>query len=131
MKLNLGSDIEGIPIMAGEYWNDTKIDMDTGERYMLTASGRWLDFFIPSSPDGYSSPLSSIKSLNRLLRHPTGKLFSLIGCLDRRVEQQFIIGRGVTFDSEVSGRLYCFANDVPGFYWNNWGHIALTIKRTM
>jgi hypothetical protein len=131
MELNLGSDIEGIPIMAGAYWNDTNIDMDAGERYMLTASGRWIDFFIPSSPDGYSSPLSSIMLLNRFLRHPAGKLFSLIGCLDRRVEQQFIIGRGVTFDPEVSGRLYCFANDVPGFYWNNWGHIALTIKRIM
>ncbi len=129
MKLNLGDETSAIAIKAWERWNDTKIDVEAGERYELTARGRWVDFYIPSSPDGFSNPLSSILPFERFLRHPASKFFALIGCLDRRPEQQFVIGRGASFEPEARGRLFCFANDVPGFYWNNWGHVDLIIKR--
>ena len=129
MKLSPDEETVAIPIRAREPWNDTQIDMDVGERYLLTASGRWVDFFIPCSPYGYLPPLSSIVSLDRLLRHPGGNFFSLISCLDRCHERQFLIGKMTAFNPEVNGRLFCFANDVPGFYWNNWGYIALTVKR--
>jgi hypothetical protein len=129
MKLKPGEETAVIPINSRERWNDTQIDVDPGERYQFTASGKWVDFYIPASPDGFSTPLSSILPFERYLRHPDSKFFALIGCLDRRPEQQFVIGRGASFEPSVHGRLFCFANDVPGFYWNNWGRVDLTVKR--
>jgi len=129
MKLNPGQQSAAIPIRAKERWNDTHIVVDAGESYELSASGRWVDFYIPTSPDGFSSPLTSIIPLGTLLRHPDSKFFTLIGCLDRRPDQQFAIGQHAGFEPTNHGRLFCFANDVPGFYWNNWGEVNLVVKR--
>ncbi len=34
---------------------------------------------------------------------------------------------GAPYTAPRAGRLTCFANDVPGFYWNNRGAIRLSV----
>ncbi|MFZ0257361.1 MAG: hypothetical protein WAN46_17370 [Gammaproteobacteria bacterium] len=128
-KLSVGQPYK-VPVSAREDTDtmvDTGIDMAPGEQYELAATGLWWDFFIPSSPNGFFF-LPDIL-VNRFLRHRPSNFFALIGCLDRRPDQQFFVGKHCNYKPEVPGRLFCFANDVSGFYWNNWGKVDLTIKR--
>ena len=125
-RLSVGQQHQ-LPVPAREFWTDTRIDMAPGEHYDLTATGTWWDFFIPASPNGFFF-LPEIL-LNRFLRYPSSNFFALIGGLDRRPDQLFFIGKYCKYKPEVAGRLFCFANDVLGFYGNNWGEVDLTIKR--
>lgn len=118
-----------VQVPARKSWRDTTVDMVLGEQYELTATGTWWDGFIPASPNGFFF-LPEIL-LNRFLRHRSSNFFALIGCLDRRPDQQFFIGKYCKYTPDVDGRLFCFANDVPGFYRNNWGKVDLTIKRVL
>jgi hypothetical protein len=54
---------------------------------------------------------------------------ALIGCVDGDLATAFVIGSGIdAWTPPRAGTLLCFANDVPGFYWNNSGHITLTVS---
>lgn len=37
--------------------------------------------------------------------------------------------RGQRPAAVARARLLCFANDVPGFYWDNFGAVSLTVER--
>jgi hypothetical protein len=52
-----------------------------------------------------------------------------MGSLDGASETIFLIGSHAAYTPARSGEVVCFANDVPGFYWNNKGSITLTIDR--
>lgn len=39
----------------------------------------------------------------------------------------FHVGLNYTFTALATGELVCFANDAAGFYWNNEGHINVTV----
>ena len=43
--------------------------------------------------------------------------------------QYFVAGSSREVRMRASGQLAFFANDVPGFYWNNLGSIRLEITR--
>lgn len=138
-KLSPGQTLpQSIRISAKDTGTDTTVDMAPGEEYELTATGLWWDLYIPSSPNGFFFLQQVLveRFLPEFLverffrpRHRASNFFALIGCLDRRPDQQFFIGKYCKYTPAVAGRLFCFANDVPGFYWNNWGKVDLTIKR--
>lgn len=50
---------------------------------------------------------------------------------DPAPHQAFLIGEGCTIEIKPgkSGYLYCFANDAWGLYFNNKGHVALTVEK--
>jgi hypothetical protein len=61
---------------------------------------------------------------------PTERWFALIGRIDGHPSTTFLIGTGrKPILMPASGELICFANDVPGYYWNNLGTLQLTITR--
>ena len=128
MKLAPG-EMHKVLVNASAMWNDTSVDIEEGERYALSANGRWIDWYIPSSPEGFDSfmPLGSL--VEQFRRHPHAPWFALIGAVGQTPDNQFIIGKGTALQVQTAGRLYVFANDVPGFYWNNHGHVELTIRR--
>ena len=41
----------------------------------------------------------------------------------------FFIGNGQVVKMESAGALLLFVNDVPGFYWNNFGAICVEISK--
>lgn len=116
-------------IVAKQKWNDVDIDVNVGERYEFEARGEWIDWYIPCHADGFTSKFLLAKLLERCRRVSEANWFALIGCLDRDLKRHVVIGSGSEHTFDHSGHLYAFANDVPGFYWNNKGAIDLDIKR--
>jgi hypothetical protein len=117
-------------IRAARPWNDTGIVLEAGAAYALAAEGDWTDFFIRSGPEGNPAPTWTQRLLLSRLRMPGERYFALIGAIDRDPATQFLIGRGLArWIASRSGQLTCFANDVPGFYWNNRGAVKLTVTR--
>ena len=53
--------------------------------------------------------------------------FALCGAIPASGAGPFLIGAGARLRLPA-GRLLCFANDVPGFYWNNFGAVSLTVE---
>ena len=47
-------------------------------------------------------------------------------------DTQFDIGKllepAISYQSESTGKLNCFANDLWFMYWNNWGSIDLRVE---
>jgi hypothetical protein len=114
-------------IRAHLFWNRTGILLQANHTYTITASGRWVDFFIPHGPDGDPSPFAYMRSFESKRRLPTHNWFVLSGAIDCDPATAFPIGSHCKYTPTQSGELTCFANDVPGFYWNNWWHVTLTL----
>jgi hypothetical protein len=61
---------------------------------------------------------------------PEGNWFVLAGAVRAGMDcQYFVVGGSRAVRMPTSGQLAFFANDVPGFYWNNFGSIRLDITR--
>ncbi|MGE8064808.1 hypothetical protein [Pseudomonas sp. NPDC089569] len=120
-------------IDSKQYWNDVPLPLQAGTRYYLRATGEWLDWHNPGDANGYDK--SSMNWAKGLLRFqaPQATWFTLIGSIDRQRKSLFIIGDGSRWKegwvAPQSGQLSCYANDVPGFYWNNKGTVTLEIWR--
>lgn len=115
-------------IRAASYWNDTGIIIEAGRRYDFFATGNWVDLVVRSGPDGNPAPGWSQRLLQRQLRAQGQPYFRLIGALDRDPASMFPIGAALTgWEAPRGGMLTCFANDVPGFYWNNSGSVILMV----
>ncbi|HEY3052642.1 MAG TPA: hypothetical protein VGK04_04560 [Thermoanaerobaculia bacterium] len=111
-------------IFARKWWNDTDVTLIAGKRYRLTASGRWTDWTVSSGPEGYELP--KLDKFRRWRRVPEAAWFALIGAIDKK--SVFVIGTGVNLEPVVSGRLFCYANDVRVMYWNNKGFVELKVE---
>ena len=116
-------------ILARPHWNATGIHLVRGGRYRMRASGRWRDWFIPHGADGDPSQIFYMRWFEPLRRMPHQNWFMLIGALNRDASTAFPIGCGRNYSATQDGELTCFANDVPGFYWNNRGEVDLTVTR--
>jgi hypothetical protein len=120
-----------VEISARKLWNDTGIDVKEGERYRLRADGTWRDLLILSGPDGYDAPWYSLgqRLAGGRRRVPSARWFALIGAVSDGRSKPFVIGSECLATMPASGSLRCFANDVRGFYWNNFGAVSLRIER--
>ncbi|MBP1152583.1 MULTISPECIES: hypothetical protein [Methylocaldum] len=125
--MNVG-DQKSFSVRARSFWNDSGIDLAAGGIYQFSARRTWTDFFISCGPAGYSG-LSYQNKLGSSLRLPREKWFALCGALDRNGQTAFVIGESCRYTAEAAGRLYCFANDVPGWYWNNFGSAEVIATR--
>ncbi len=124
-----------ITIRAREQWNETRIHVEPGERYVLAATGAWTDFFIRTDANGYETddaPRAVREFLRRFeprRRVPGERWFCLIGAVGRDGRPfQIGTGREWVVPPGEAGELLCFANDVPSAYWNNFGAVRLTIE---
>lgn len=116
-------------IPANEKWANTEIDFAAGETYVLKAEGQWRDLFTQCDADGYTSCLPWMKMMEKKRRVPEARWFELIGAIDNDNASCFRIGLGCEFTPEREGRLCCFANDLMGMYWNNFGGVWLNVVR--
>ena len=114
-------------------WNRTPFTVKAGDWLHLRASGTWWDAFIPCSADGYAAPW--FYALNVLPRIPdNGRYFRLMGRIvagDQApatddIAATFAIGTDLLLEAKTDGRLFVFANDHAGAYWNNIGTVTLT-----
>lgn len=112
-------------IYSGKSWNETGVEIMAGEEYLFEADGTWKDLVISTDADGYSNLY--MRLFNKLKRSRENKWFALIGSLNK--SGGFLIGKNNKILFNHGGDLYCYANDIYGFYWNNSGHITLKITR--
>lgn len=117
-------------VRARVFWNETGIRLTAGEHYLMTATGQWVDFYLKHGPDGGPSPNARMRAFEPKRRLPHENWFVLAGALDSDPGTAFAIGSHREYTAPASGQLTCFANDVEGYYWNNWGSVLLTVKRT-
>ncbi|MCF2221509.1 hypothetical protein H9Q08_19775 [Chryseobacterium sp. PS-8] len=124
MKLEINQPKSFI-IQSEKYWNEIDVEIQEGEVYTFTAEGNWKDLLMETDADGYTNWYMSL--YNCFKRSRKNKWFALLGSLNKR--EDFLIGKNNKILFQHSGRLFCYANDVKGFYWNNFGKISLSIMR--
>lgn len=127
-----------VDVIARRHWNNTGLHVTAGQRYQLAARGTWVDLYIPCGASGYQSPGWLLRGplglatrfMQGLRRVPEGNWFVLAGAVRAPGDcQYFVAGSSREVRMPASGQLAFFANDVPGFYWNNLGSIRLEITR--
>ena len=129
IRLNVGDTVE-FGIFALLRWNDTALKMLKGESYALTADGKWYDATIKSDANGYTSNLLRHRLTARFRRSPKQNWFLLMGALSMDDRKAFALGAGpTTYTATEDGKLYCFANDLWRFYFNNSGQVKLAVTR--
>jgi hypothetical protein len=117
-----------VNIHAKKFWNHTVIGLKVGQQYLLKAEGKWIDWYIETDANGYSRWYLRPYEIFRRMRRENW--FALIGTIGESLNNAFLIGMGPTdYMPPISGELVCFANDMPGFYWNNYGSVQLTVTR--
>lgn len=119
-----------IRISSRADWVDTLL-VEQAARYFFRASGTWWDAWNRCDSNGYDRAyLERFK--NRLrCKASDATWFTLIGGIARADESVFAVGDGSRWHdgwvAPASGQLTCFANDMPGFYWNNLFSVELEI----
>jgi len=128
MKLSPGES-HRVRIPANKKWVNTDIDFAAGETYALKTEGEWRDLFTKCDAGGYTSCLPWMVMMEKKRRVPEARWFELIGAIDNDSASCFRIGVRREFTPERAGRLFCFANDLMGMYWNNFGGVWLSVER--
>lgn len=122
-----GDPAQGLKINPRCRWIDTGIDVAAGQTLRFDVEGWWVDFFIPTDPDGFDfNPAGAFGKR----RCPGFPWLSLVGALDQSLPEAFLIGDGASSKTFVrAGRLFVFANDNDGHFAraNNWGDVTLKI----
>ena len=136
MRLAPGEQSAPLRIKARRPWNPTGIEVAAGEQYAFQAQGKWLDFIISRTAGGYSTEQAPAVSRSFLSRHedsrrmPRENWFVLVGTVGQDESTAFVIGEKLeNWQPAGAGELMCFANDVPGAYFNNFGSVTLRVTR--
>jgi hypothetical protein len=92
--------------------------------------GKWYDATIKSDANGYTSNLLKHRLTARFRRSPKQNWFLLMGALSMDDRKAFALGAGTDdLHGHRDGKLYCFANDLWRFCFNNSGLVKLAVKR--
>lgn len=112
-------------IRAGDGWTPLA-RVEQGSCHRVQAFERWRDGgCAPCTADGTDPwPLSTVHGL---LVAPYAPWFSLIGKVGAEGDP-FFIGDDAIRAAPATDTLYVRVNDVPGFYWNNGGAVAVLIR---
>ena len=103
----------------------TVMNVTAGQTYTFSASGWWVDAYIPCGAGGYGLPWLRPFEKDRIV--PGAKWFCLIALFDKSPDQPLEIGKNRRWDATASGQLTFMANDIPSKYWNNFGHLRLAV----
>lgn len=109
-------------------WNDSGIDLIPDAVYEISAQGKWLYFFVLTGPAGYSGYLYQ-RRLTQSLRLPSANWFALCGTIVKNDKTTFAIGTSLRLIPESGGLLYCFVNDLHGWYWNNFLSVSVSVMK--
>jgi hypothetical protein len=123
-----------VNVLAKEPWNDTHLQVQPGETYDLQPQPAqlWEDDTVGVESDGKTNwffrlYMTPFRPLRRAKQVP---FFALTGQVGKGpAHQAFLIGKSLHWKVTTAGRLYCYANDVKGFYWNNTGAMTLVVTR--
>jgi hypothetical protein len=121
-------------VRAHEPLNRTELVVSPGEVYSIQPRrGCWVDWFIPCGPAGYHTPWTD--RFKSKLRNPHAPFFALMVTVgdDDSGSQAVVTPEHphlARLEPSKQGKLTFFANDITGWYWNNWGAIEVQVTRT-
>jgi len=121
----------GVPlaiiIFAREKYSSNRIEIKAGEKYIFWSDDDqyWRDLFLKQTPAGYNNVMASRIGL----RLDSALCFCLCGSINNDENMLFEIGMKTEKTFNIDGFVSFFANDTPGFYWNNSGAITLNILK--
>jgi hypothetical protein len=118
-----------VGVHAAAKWNDTSLEFREGEAYAFTAAGRWFDASIEADATGWLKPRKLVKPFEPFRRVPHANWFALIGTIGKDDGTAFVVCEQRPYVVKTPGILHCYANDLPVFYGNNSGFLAVTITR--
>lgn len=124
MRLTL-NDTELIRVSSRKFWNETEVEVFPDEEYEFIAVGSWSDFLSRTGANGYK--LGFMSPFDKLKRAPMNNWFALMGTINKTFH--FLVGGYNKMKFDMAGKLSFYANDVPGFYWNNSDSISLFVTR--
>ena len=112
---------------------DTGLCVRAGEtlRFSTPPGAVWVDAGAKRAADGSGASWfypRYMRLWSRCLAAPRSPAFALHGRVGSG--KVFLIGLDGEMKFHEAGPLVLFTNDVPLFYWNNWGSIAVQINRT-
>lgn len=126
-----------VMVYANKEYNLVATDLRPGTtvRLEVEENQTWRDAYIVCDADGYSG------SFWEVVRHTFARLrsapmFALTACVSECGKKPvdeclFRVGQGMSYmvggDPNKKYGVYLFANDVPGFYWNNEGGICVRV----
>ena len=118
-----------ISVNAGKRYSAEQLNVIEGEEYRIWCDkGQWwVDMIIPVSANGYYNTLANL--FGQRLKNE--RCMCLCGTYDENDKQAFAIGSTHKVTASQTGKLSFFANDVPGYEWNNWGTIIVNIERIL
>jgi hypothetical protein len=115
--------------------NRTSILCEIGGVYELATSPvqRWFDALYTADARGTdlrSRPViaSYMRFFRRLRRKPDADWMALLVDIEGR-DRPAAVGFAHRLECCQTGELVAYANEVPGFYWNNRGTLTLHVKR--
>jgi len=116
-----------IPICAREKYSSHRVEIKAGEKYVFWCDDDqyWRDLFLKQTPAGYNNVMASLLGL----RLDSALCFCLCGSINDDENMLFEIGLKMEKTFNIDGFVSFFANDTPGFYWNNSGAITLNILK--
>ena len=124
-----------VAVHAHRRKNRTAVLCEAGASYSLTTSPlhRWLD--LNYTTDARGTDLRHRRLLHTLmepfrshLRSPDAPWMALLVDVEGAHRPQ-TVGYALRLDVTGVGELIAYANEVPGFYWNNRGMIPLHVTR--
>lgn len=130
MKELMIGDSHQFLVAAAEPWNASGLRLTPDEAYHLAVieTSDWRDDKLATTADGFTR--WDLTPVDSVLRVPSEKWFCLIGAISPNLDHFFRIGSRLNrFVPPSGGELYCFANDVPGLYDNNYGQLTLRVTR--
>jgi hypothetical protein len=129
IKLTPGQSVT-VNIEAKRRNNRTNVCFESEAVYDLSATGKWRDAGREVGPEGYAKGNFLQNLLRWLRRSPDCNWLALLG-VAQTGQRAFLIGAQATHEARQAGELICFANDLPGSYWNNTDAVKLTITRIL
>ena len=100
-------------------WTGLCLHRDETYMFSVVCDDIWYDAFVKTGSTGwYIGPMNKVYEL--MSRLPSEKISVLTGMVH---EDIFFIGKRNTIKVRETGELSLFANDVRGFYWNNYGSL--------
>lgn len=116
-------------------WSDTGLDVLAGQKIAISASGQiggndrapgsWA--FGPFGPEGWTADATARTGRREDLSWIGKRMFCLVGKLERGdYYEEFYVGREVTFEAPVSGRLYLGVSD--GDHGDNEGAFVAQVR---
>lgn len=134
-------------VCGAQEWNDLTIGVTPNDSYSIQVLGeqKWWDYHFETTPSGYTNKWIrticcddqwvDMSHYEHARKIPGAPWASLGCCLDKKTEicQDVGVEGTLALDFEPTEQavatVHCFANDVPHFYWDNYGAVVVNITR--